>query len=184
MAQPRPLGLQQRFASLAMQASLALAVCLPFVLPFDTARNIDAQGLLIIVIGGFAWGALILKPSFWKRLLPWQWVLVGLYMLAGLVSVVVNPHVGYDLLGAPYIRLGAGGLLACVGFGLLVTDLPRQRLVSYLYMDILLLALVSIPYSLLKFHTLRRFGGVFAQADIMACLLYTSPSPRDRQKSR
>src|SRR5665213_2870127 len=116
MAQSRASELRQRFSGLATQVSMALAICLPFVLPFDTARNIDAQGLLIIVIGGFAWGALILKPSFWKRLLPWQWVLLGLYMLAGLVSVVVNPHVGYDLLGAPYIRLGAGGLLACVGF--------------------------------------------------------------------
>lgn len=87
------------------------------------------------------------------------------------VSLAVNPHFGYDLFGAPYIRLGSAGLAACAGFGLLCRSVSRARFAAGLYLLICLFALVSVPYSWFHMHSLWRIGGLFLQADIFAVFL-------------
>lgn len=161
-----------RLAGVCRNVSLVLAGCLAFLVPFNAFRNIELQGLILIISGLFAWGALIL--GYWATLGPLgrlNKALLAVFMAACVVSLLVNPHFGYDLLGAPYIRLGAAGLLACVGIGLLMRTIPFGRLLTGLYTVILALGVVSVPYSWLHFHSLVRIGGVFAQADIMACFV-------------
>lgn len=151
---------------------MALAASLVFLVPFDAARNIDMQGVLLIVSGGFAWAAILLE-----RLRPvaaldqTAWLLLGIFIAAGVISFVLNPHAGYDFFGAPYIRLGIGSWLACVGVALLCAKLPKWQLVSFLYGTIMVVALISLPYTWLCVHSLFRAGGVFSQADILACFV-------------
>lgn len=148
-----------------------LAVSLPILLPFDAARNVDMQGALLIIAGGFAWGALLISHrGILTGLGRLQQVLLGVFLLCCLLSTLVNPHTGYDLWGAPYLRLGSAGLLACIGIGLLLRTVARRRLAAGLYLIILALAAVSPVYSYLHFHSLERMGGVFMQADVMACV--------------
>ena len=161
-----------RFANTCRRISLVLAISLPFLVPFDPSRNIDLQGLIVIISGAFAWCALLIKRQ--KNVLridKLPTVLIQIFVLFIALSVIVNPHLSYNLLGAPYIRLGSLGLLSCMGIGLLVSDVPLQKLKVYLYALIVAIALVSLPYSLLKVHSLTRIGGVFAQADILACFM-------------
>jgi O-antigen ligase len=161
-----------RMAGVCRNTSLVLAGCLPFLVPFDPARNIDLQGLLLIISGGFAWFALLLgRRQTLKPLGRLDSALLGIFAACCLISLAVNPHLGYDFLGAPYIRLGAAGLLACIGIGLLLTTVPRQRLLTWLYAMVLGLSVVSVPYSWWHFHSLLRIGGVFSQADIFACFI-------------
>lgn len=149
-----------------------LAGCLPFLVPFDTFRNVELQGLLLIISGGFAWCALILRYREILKSLDWlNQVLLGTFSASCLISLLVNPHLGYGFFGAPYIRLGAAGLLSCVGIGMLLTTAPRQQLLTWLYAMILGLSAVSVPYSWWHFHSLLRIGGVFSQADVFACFI-------------
>jgi O-antigen ligase len=161
-----------RVAGVCKNVSLVLAGCLAFLVPFNPARNIDLQGSLLVVSGGFAWCALLLgyRQTF-KSLSRLDSALLGIFATFCLISLFVNRHLGYDFFGAPYIRLGAAGLLACIGIGLLLTTIPRQRLLTWLYVIILGLSVVSVPYSWWHFHSLLRIGGVFAQADILACFV-------------
>lgn len=152
--------------------SLVLAGCLPFLVPLDAVRNIDLQGLLLIVSGSFAWCAVLLQYRKTLRLKNrLTSVFLAIFSVACLASFLVNPHYGYDFFGAPYIRLGSASLLACIGIGLLTKTVPLKRLLVYLYGIIVSLAVVSVPYSLLRFHSLSRIGGVFAQADILGCFV-------------
>jgi O-antigen ligase len=151
---------------------LALSICLPFVLFFEARRNIDAQGLVLILIGLLAWTAIARKPAktfklFDKTVL----LLIAVFMLAAVLSLVVNPNKSYGFYGAPYIRLGAAGLIACIGVGLVLTTVNIKRLITGLYVFIFTAGLVSVPYSLIKFHSLERLPGIFAQADIMAAVV-------------
>jgi O-antigen ligase len=151
---------------------LVLAACLPFLVPFDPARNIDLQGMLLMISGGLAWTALLLgHRGIFKSVGRLDRTLLGIFAVCCLVSLLVNPHLGYDFFGAPYIRLGTAGLLSCVGIGLLLTTVARKRLLTGLYLIILGLSVVSVPYSWWHFHSLLRVGGVFSQADIMACFI-------------
>ena len=152
--------------------SLLLAGCLPFLVPLDPVRNIDLQGLLLLVSGSFAWCAVLLHYRKTLRLTNrLSQVLLAIFAVACLVSFLANPHYGYDFFGAPYIRLGSAGLLACIGIGLLTKTVPLKQLLVYLYGIILGLAAISVPYNLGRLHSLSRIGGVFAQADIMACFV-------------
>ena len=161
-----------RAVGVCRNASLVLAGCLPFLVPFNPARNIDLQGLLLIISGGFAWFVLLLgHRQTLKSLGRWESVLLGIFAISCLISLAVNPRLGYDFLGAPYIRLGTAGLLACIGIGRLLTTIPFKRLVAWLYLIILGLSVVSVPYSWWRFHSLLRVGGVFSQADIFACFV-------------
>jgi O-antigen ligase len=159
-------------AHLCKQLSLVLAACLVFLVPFDPVRNIDLQGLLLLVSGGFAWGALLLGyRSVFKSLDRWSGGLLIIFAVCCVMSLLVNSHFGYDLLGAPYVRLGTGGLLACLGIGLLARTVSIRQLVTGLYVLLVGLAVVSVPYSFWHFHSLLRIGGLFAQADTMACFV-------------
>jgi O-antigen ligase len=159
-------------AELCGSISLALAGCLAFLVPFSAPRNIDLQGLLLIVSGGFAWAGLALgdRKQF-KRLGRLAGSLLVVFSVTCVVSLLVNPHLGYDLLGAPYIRLGTAGLLSCIGIGLLAARREAKRLMVELYLLIIGLTILSVPYSWGRFHSLLRIGGVFGQADIMACVV-------------
>lgn len=159
------------WASICNKISLTLAALLIILVPFDADRNIDMQGLILIIAGAFAWLSLVLTHRQTRRQLPLTAAcLVTIFGLSCVLGVW-HSHLGYDLLGSPYIRLGALGLLSCVGCGLLVQRLQTRQLIAYIYSGISFVAIVSIPYTLLKFHSLYRVGGVLAQADIFACLL-------------
>jgi O-antigen ligase len=161
-----------RVAGVCRSASLVLAGCLSLLVPFDPGRNIDLQGLLLMISGGLAWCALLLgyRETF-RPLGRLTGTFLGIFAACCLVSLLVNPHFGYDFLGAPYIRLGAAGLVSCLGIGLLLTTVSPKRLLSGLYLIILGLSVISVPYSWWHFHSLWRIGGVFSQADIMACFI-------------
>ena len=139
-------------------------------MPLDPVRNIDLQGLLLIVSGSFAWCAVALH---YRKVLKLEnkftGILLAIFAVTCLVSFLVNPHHVYDFFGAPYLRLGSGGLLACIGIGLLARTVPRKRLLIYMYGIIVGLSVVSVPYAWWYFHSFSRIGGVFAQADIMGC---------------
>ena len=156
----------------AYQASLLSIVCLPFLVPFSDARNIDLQGLILILAGLTGIGAVMLrKPRVLNSLSRLEQMLLGVFVASCMLSLLANPHKGYDLLGAPYIRLGAAGLVACVACGLALRNISSKRLMQYLYLIIGVSAILSIPYNMLRLHTLVRIGGVFAQADIFAVFL-------------
>lgn len=155
---------------LCASISLFLAALLPFAIPFDASRNIDMQGLLLVIAGGFGWLALGFerrKPTAPKSAV---WLL-GIFIFTCVVSTAVNPHLGYDLLGAPYVRLGTAGLLSAIGCGLAALRLPLDKFLRYLYFEILAIAILSLVYNLLVFGALIRMNGVLAQADILACVL-------------
>jgi O-antigen ligase len=84
--------------------------------------------------------------------------------------MATSPHKGYGILGAPHVRLGAAGIIACIGIGMNARALPRQQLMKYVYWLIVVLSVISLLYSLLRFHTLVRIGGVFSQADLFAAM--------------
>jgi O-antigen ligase len=149
--------------------SLVLAACLPFLVPLDPVRNIDLQGLLLIVSGSFAWCAVTLHYRKTFRFDQLTRVLLAIFAVACLVSFLANPHHAYDFFGAPYLRLGSGGLLGCIGIGLLSRTVPQKRLLIYMYGIIVGLSVVSVPYAWWYYHSFSRIGGVFAQADIMGC---------------
>lgn len=159
-------------AALCKNTSLVLAACLVFLVPFDAARNIDLQGSLLIVSGGFAWTAIFLwRLKLLASLDRQVQILLAIFGVSGIVSLLTNPHFSYDFFGAPYIRLGIGAWLACLGIGLLCSTMPKRQLLSSLYVLIVGLTVISIPYTWLHIHSSLRVGGVFSQADILACFL-------------
>jgi O-antigen ligase len=149
------------------RVSIALLICLPFLIPFEAFRNTELQGLILILAGVFAWISLLWQGDV-IALTRLQTALLGIFVVCNLISLLVNPHKVYDLLGAPYLRLGTAGFLACVGCGLLLRQLPTSRLIKYLYLIISMSIWLSLPYNWLKFHNLLRIGGVFSQADVFA----------------
>lgn len=161
-----------RLAHLSITISLVLIVCLPFLVPFEAFRNIELQAGLLIIAGGFAWLSVALNPQPvfkpYNRLSLW---LIAVFAVCCILSAGLNPHLGYGLFGAPYIRLGALGLLACVGCGLILDCLRAVTWIKYLYVMIVMLGVLSVPYSLLKYHRLHRLVGLFAQSDLMAVFL-------------
>lgn len=167
-----PFGKRGQPVYIASYVSILLITSLPFVVPFGAVRNIDMQGLLLVIAGVLAWAVLLLRPKDWRwsasRIFS---IFISSFALACLVSLFANPHFGYDLLGSPYLRLGTAGLLSCIGCGLLLARLPAERLVIWLYASITVFALISVPYNEVRLHTLYRIGGLFAQADVFACLL-------------
>ncbi len=175
MSRPAPVlspASTGRLADLCRSISLTLAASLVFLVPFDAVRNIDLQGLLLIVSGAFAWSALFFSHQ--KVLKPFDrlsQVLLGIFLICCLISFLVSPNLGYDFFGAPYIRLGLAGFLACIGIGLLARTVSRRQLLNVLYVLIIGTAVVALPYSWFRFHSLIRIGGVFAQADILACFV-------------
>jgi len=132
-------------------------------------RDIDLQGGVLIVSGLFAWIALALQRQALRLTIVEGSLLI--FVLCSLVSLSVNPHFGYDLWGAPYIRLGTAGILACIGVGRLTATMKTRGLLVVLYLIITAGAIVSLPYSWVSFHYLARIPGIVAQTDVFACLL-------------
>ena len=164
--------LTEYVASICRKVAVSLTCLLALLVPFDPVRNIDLQGLILLVIGGFAWTSVLLKTSW--SLKQSNRIAVGLlstFIIACLVSLLINPHFSYDFYGAPYLRLGTAGLIACLGSGLLFRTLPLKRLLTGLYGLITIIAVVSIPYSLIRFHALGRIAGLFAQTTTLAAFL-------------
>ncbi len=169
---PMSTNTQRRVADLCRNLSFVLAACLPFLAPFNPLRNIDLQGLVLLISGGFAWCALLLGYRGVLQSLGWlEGGLLTVFSVCCVASLLINPHFSYGVLGAPFVRLGTGGYLACIGIGILGKTIKLEQLLLGLYVLIVGLAVVSVPYSWLHFHSLLRMGGVFAQADIMACFI-------------
>ncbi|HEX7633192.1 MAG TPA: O-antigen ligase family protein [Candidatus Saccharimonadales bacterium] len=159
-----------RLADICAKSSIALAACLAFAVPFGPSRNTDMQGLLLLIVGGLAWISLLLKWHGWPLDRP-ATILLGLFFGIGGISSIVNPHLTYDLLGAPHIRLGYLGLLSCLGFALLLQRTALLNILRFLYALILAIALISLPYVLWHDHSVTRIGGLFSQADIFGVCL-------------
>ena len=159
-----------RLDSLAYQVSIGLMICLPFLVPFTDARNIDLQGL-ILLLAGLTSLLVTLNRQIFSRLGQREQILLGIFGTLCLFSMAVNPHWYYNFFGAPYIRLGVAGLLSCIACGLVLGAISTRRLITSLYWLICLVAIVSIPYNWLRFHSFLRIGGVFAQTDIFAVFL-------------
>jgi O-antigen ligase len=155
-------------ARLCTKISLTLASCLPFVAFLDAGRNIDMQGLLLILAGAFAWAGIILG-KYWPldRKITF---LIAAFVLAGILSLAINPNKVYGLIGAPFLRLGWAGLVSCIGIALLIARLHLKKLSVHIYTGILLLSLISVLSEPLASGDLR-FGGLFDQASVLACTL-------------
>lgn len=146
-----------------------MASVLALMIPFEAGRNIDMQGGLLIIAGVFAWTAIALRHKLFIEMQERRTLLLlGIMMFSVLLSTLVNPHLGYDLFGAPLMRLGSLGLFACIGIGMLAQTVPSKKLITYLYVLICIICLLSIPYNVFQFDSTDRIGGVFAQADVLA----------------
>ncbi|MDB5171194.1 MAG: hypothetical protein JWO35_888 [Candidatus Saccharibacteria bacterium] len=161
-----------RLQKLLTRCSYALAALLPFLVPFDANRNIDMQGLILLIAGGFSWSALALRyRRTLQQLSPASWALIAVYVASCLISLAATHAGPYAIAGSPYIRLGSLGLIACIGGGLLLQRFDTRTLIKYLYASISLVALISIPYTLIEFHSVVRISGLVAQADVFGVLL-------------
>ena len=170
--------------------AVTLALLLPFLVFFDAPRNIDMQGYLVVVVGVAAWLAIALQAGRYRLERPTN-ILLAIFGLSLLLSTFFRPHLGYNLLGAPFARLGLLQLLSCIGFGIMAAGFKRDLIIRAVFYESLAVAVVALPYDLLKYHEIGRIGGLFAQADIMACFtgvgimagLYTLGSRRHRARS-
>lgn len=164
--------LDLRLYEIVRNASLIIVICLAFLVPFDSSRNIDLQGILLIVAGVLAWFAIALKYKYFVSILDSKiMLLLGILITSIIVSAFVNPNVGSNLIGAPLIRLGSLGLIACIGVGILSLDIQPKQLINWLYGIISLIAITAVPYYIFVFESVERIGGVFAQPDILAVIL-------------
>lgn len=165
-----PLG--ARFQDLVTRSACLLIGLLPFLVPFDPNRNVDMQGLILLIAGALSWCALAYSyRTIFKDFSSLTKLLIGLYATCCLVSLALAHAGPYAFVGSPYIRLGSPGLLACVGCGLVLLRLKPADLIGYLYAIISLLAAVSVPYALFESGTLVRIGGLVSQADVFGALL-------------
>ncbi|HXE10462.1 MAG TPA: O-antigen ligase family protein, partial [Verrucomicrobiae bacterium] len=160
-------------AAHSRKLTVALLCCLPFLAPFGGAsRNADLQGIVLLLAGAIGWTAIILRPDgMTKSLRSGMGVLLAIFLLSCALSAAVNPHLAYDLWGAPYVRLGAAGFFACAGCGLALRQVPAKQFSTWLFVIILMLAIVAAPYTRWHAHSLARIGGLFSQADIFAVFL-------------
>lgn len=161
-----------RYWRICANISLILCLSLPLLIPFGADKNIEMQGLILIVAGIFAW--LSLLPTIGQSLKIigiFEKSLLFIFILSLILSLVVTPNLGYNFFGAPHIRLGVAGLLACIGCGLLVQRIRHKQLISSLYVLIVGATLISYPYCLIRHVPLTRFGGIFAQPDILGVFL-------------
>lgn len=144
---------------------------LPFLAIFGASnKDTDQQSYILLGAGLFAWINVYLRrySKIWQQT-PWFTRLLIIVLIVTLaISSIVNPHLSYDLLGEPYLRLGLLSMLAILGCALFFLNLNRQRLLNWLYAICCMLCLTALPYNAIRLHTLDRVGGVFAQADILA----------------
>jgi hypothetical protein len=152
-------------------SALVIAASLVFAVPFGPSRNTDMQGLLLLISGCLAWLAILLgKDRSWP-LDKLTTALMAIFFTGCLVVTISTPHLEYNLLGAPYIRLGSLGFLACLGIALLTLRHDIQSLLRIIYALVFAVAVLSLPYAWLKGSSLGRIGGTFYQADILAIFL-------------
>jgi len=130
------------------------------------------QGIILLIAGLTGLLSIVYRyRNYIKNLNSTEWLLISLFIFFCLLSLIVNPHKAYDFLGSPYIRLGTGGVIACIVCGLSLQKVSGKNLVTFLYWFISLLAFFSVPYYLIRFHSISRIGGFFAQPDIFAVFL-------------
>jgi hypothetical protein len=165
---------RSHLSKICFNCCLALLICLPFLVPFDASRDVDLQGLVVIIAGGFAALAAftIYRFSYKSLSLPnIGLILLSVFSFACLLSTIVNPHKAYDILGAPYVRIGFVGVISFVVCGFMLLGIPVNKFIKYLFLIISILAWLSIPYSLVRFHSLVRLPGILNQPDIFGCIL-------------
>lgn len=159
-------------SALFKKTSLALSITIPFLVFFDSSRNIDLQGYILIISGLCAWISLLLRPVKIIELLNKTTVwLIILLLVTSLLSMLLTPNINYGLFGAPLVRLGAGGLISCIGIALLTLNFKFDDLIKYLYLIIVGFALVSLPYAIINSSEMDRLGGLSNQATIFSCIV-------------
>jgi hypothetical protein len=159
-------------SKICFNCCLSFLICLPFLVPFDANRDVDLQGLIVIIAGSFAALALLTAQKFQYKTLPnIGFRLLSVFCVACLLSTIINPHKAYDIIGAPYVRIGFVSILSYILCGFMLLTIPINNFIKYLYLIISSLAWLSLPYSLVRFHSLVRLPGVINQPDIFACLL-------------
>lgn len=150
---------------------LLLVSALPFLVPFTLGRNIDLQGLTVILTGALAWLAvgLRLRQESWR---PKKWVtgLLVVYLVSCLLSLLTH-RLFVNVIGGQLMRIGDPALVAVVGIGLAMKNIEVKRLISYLYGTCVALAVLSIAYIPAALHDKFRLGGVFHQADFLAVFM-------------
>lgn len=152
------------------ESTAMLALALPLLVPFSVHRSIDMQACIVWALGVIAWVILFWQRQRLKDMRSWLWWPVGLYGLSCIATLWVHTGID-DLAGMNGSRLGVLTLLACIGCGLIVRQVPAKRLAQGIYASSVALAAVTIPYSLLISGNLSRTGGVFHQADFLAMWL-------------
>lgn len=160
----------QRFSNACKLFTFTLVTLLPFLVPFDAYRNVDMQGV-IVLIAGFAGMAALLTGGVRVDLNKYSRSLIGLYCIAAVAGLAFGPHNGYSILGSPYSRMGSLGLISAVMCGIVLQQIRAAELARYMYGCISILAIVSMPYTLVRAGSLHRFSGLIAQADIFGALL-------------
>jgi len=151
---------------------LLFVAALAFLVPFSPLRNINIQGLILILAGATGWLAVLLRRPLGLKVHARPVLILGaIYVLSILISLAFSPYFSYGLLGLPYVRLGAAGLLACLGCGLCLETIQTKRLITGLYYLTCAFAVTSVVYTWLHFHSLIRIGGLFSQADLFAVIV-------------
>jgi hypothetical protein len=162
---------RQRASTLLSRLSFCLALLAPFLVFFDPSVNVDLQAYIILIVGASSWLALSLQIKPRHNLSTAIAAPLMMLLTLGLLSSFFNPDVLHNLIGNGYVRLGFFELLSCVGLGMLVRQQKFSHVLLVIYLEICLVSLVAIPYTLYDFGSLCRIGGVFAQPDIFATVL-------------
>lgn len=154
------------------KTAVVLIVAMPFLAPFPDNRNADLQGIVILIAGLLSSVYIITKYKSFNNLLSnKERVLLIAIMVFALLSFLVNPHKNYDLLGAPYVRLGLAGTYSIIACSFLMSSIKTRDLLRYLYLLIIAIATISVPYTIYEQGTVNRIGGLFSQADIFAVFM-------------
>jgi O-antigen ligase len=159
----------ERLIRVCRQSSTTLIVCLPFLALFDGSRNLKLQGLLLLVTTLLAIPVLVAMRQLFAD--TRQGLLVLLYAAFGLLSCVLNPSAIDNLFGPVRSHLGSLILLACVLAGASTLYYQRRTKILWLYAVISLVGYLSVPYSLVRFHSLSRISGLTSQPVVLGCLL-------------
>jgi O-Antigen ligase len=147
-----------------------LTVSLAFVVPFDSGRNAELQSRLILFSGLLSAVIVLFNYRNVRSLLPrFTWIALSIILALALVSSTLNIGVWSNLFGLPYVGVGVLSVIASVAVALHISQYSLREITVAIYVTIVALSIVSIPYGLVNQAVAGRLGGVFVQPDIMAC---------------
>lgn len=155
------------------KSSFILAGCLVYLVPFDSGRNIDLQSRVILLAGLLSSTVLVFTyRQLQTSLTRVVWLLLFVIIATLLISSFISPEIKLNFFGLPYVGVGAFSVIASLAFALHFNLYSSYRQsVATLYVAIVAVSAISIPYALLNQTVSGRLGGVFMQPDIMACIV-------------